>query len=351
MRSTRQKLAKPAAVMVVLGIWLALGERSAAAADWGPWERRAMFGGEVSATQFGIADFGVRKGPLSLQLFTDTLELRYGPELARGRYWVAARLEAFAAGLLISPWQDGAPDPSRALIAGYLGGEGGYIRYLPASLYLGVAGAARLYLFWARPPATSEPPGPTPLFTADVILGHYTDISHIWVRAGTDAELHVLAPHIAVEATVRPDWRLAPRVEVRAAWARNQDFLTRTRLGGLNPYVVPLAGAGWAEFWVESYIAVRAGPSLRLTLSQRTRQSLELTPVADVAGFDGSTAVGFALLAKWRYGRYFIEAAGGYAPFIKRQEGVVRVSGFVLAGTDWDVFRKPKPKAIAKPKR
>ena len=73
-----------------------------------------MFGGEVSATSFGIADLGLRKGPLSLQLYTDTLELRYAPDLARGRYWVAARVEAFAAGLLISPWRDGAPDPARA---------------------------------------------------------------------------------------------------------------------------------------------------------------------------------------------------------------------------------------------
>ncbi|HRI54024.1 MAG TPA: hypothetical protein PLW65_27985, partial [Pseudomonadota bacterium] len=33
--------------------------RSAAAKVWGPWERRALFGGEVSATSFGIADLGL----------------------------------------------------------------------------------------------------------------------------------------------------------------------------------------------------------------------------------------------------------------------------------------------------
>lgn len=320
----------------------------AAAKDAAPWERRAMFGGEVSATQFGIADFGLRKGALSLQLLTDTLEVRYAPELRRGRYWVAARLEAPAAGLLISPWRDGAPDPERALLAGYLGADGGYLRYLPAGLYAGVSGAARLYLFAALPQTTIAPPGPTPLFTADAILGHHTDISHIWLRAGADAELHLVAPHLAVEAVVRPDWPLAPRVEVRAAWALNQDFLTRTRLGGLNPYVVPLAGAGWAEFWVESYIAVRAGPSLRMRLPGRVGHSLELTPVADVAGFDGSTAAGFALLVRWRYGRYFIDAQGGYAPFIKRQEGVTRAAGLLLAGTDWDGFGKRKRKPRTK---
>src|SRR4051812_22609233 len=87
---------------------------SAQAAAWGPWEARGMVGGEASATAFGILDLGLRKGPLSLQLYTDPLELRYAPELAHGRYWLAARLETFAAGLMISPWSDGAPDPSRA---------------------------------------------------------------------------------------------------------------------------------------------------------------------------------------------------------------------------------------------
>ena len=43
-------------------------------------------------------------------------------------------------------------------------------------------------------------------------------------------------------------------------------------------------------------------------------------------------------------------AAAGYAPFIKRQEGVLRVAGFALFGADWDVFGKAKPKKV-KPKR
>ena len=328
------------AVLIGCGV-AALPARSVLAASWGPWESRAMFGGEVSATAFGIADLGLRKGPLSLQLYTDTLELRYAPELAHGRYWVAARVETFAAGLMLSPWSQGAPDPARAWNAGYVGGEGGYIRYLPSSLYAGVGGSARLYFFWAQPQTMVAPPGLTPLFTADAVIGHYTSISHIWLRAGADFELQVVAPHIAVEATIRPDWTLAPRVEVRAAWARNQDFLTRTRLGGMNPYVVPVAGAGWAEFWVESYIAVRVGPSLRLRLPG-PEHTLELTPVADVAGFDGSTATGFGLLAKWRRRRMFVEASGGYAPFIKRQEGVVRVAGFALVGWDWGALKKKK---------
>jgi hypothetical protein len=299
-----------------------------------------MLGAEVSATSFGIFDLGVRKGPLSIQLFTDTLEVRYAPELKHGRYFLAARVETFAAGLMISPWTDGAPDPGRAWNAAYGGVEGGYVRYLPASLYLGVYGSARLYLFWGRPETTVPPPGPTPLFTGDAVVGHYTSVSHVWVRAGADAELQNVAPHVVVEATLRPEGALAPRVEVRAAWAANQDYLTRTRLGGLNPYVVPLAGAAWAEFWVQSYMALRAGPSLRVRLPGRGPHSLELTPVADVVGFDGRTEVGFGLLTRWRYRRLFLEAAGGYAPWLKRQEGIARTAGFLLLGADWGRFWK-----------
>jgi hypothetical protein len=324
---------------------LTLGARGAAAAGWGPWEMRIAGGGELGATSFGIFDLGLRKGPLSIQLLTDTLDLRYAPELRQGRAFVGLRAETFAAGLLISPWTDGAPDPARALYAAYLGLDGGYVRYLPAGLYAGVQGSARLYLFFAQSQTTAAVPGPTPVFTLEGVLGHYTEVSHLWLRAGLDGELTVAMPHVAVEATVRPDWALAPRVEVRGAWARNQDFITRTRLGGLNPYVVPLAGAAWAEFWVESYLALRAGPSLKVRLPSRrgaeTRDhSLELAVVSDVAGFDGRTELGFGLLGRWRYGRYSLDAALGYAPWLHRQEGVWRVTGFLLFGTDWSPLRK-----------
>ncbi len=328
-------------VALLLGLWA----RAADAGSWGPWELRLAAGGEASATAFGIFDLGLRKGPLSLQLFTDTLDVRYAPELKHGRYYVALRVETFAAGLMLSPWTNGAPDPSRAWYSGYAGAEGGYVRYLPASLYVGIAGSARVYVFWARSDQTTvAPPGPTPLFSADAVLGHYTSISHIWVRAGADAELKTFAPHVAIEATVRPEGTFTVRAEVRAGWAMNQDYLTRTRLGGLNPYVVPLAGAGWAEFWVQNYIALRVGPSVRARLPGQAPHTLELAPIADVAGFDGSTAVGFGLLGKWRYRRYSVEGAGGYAPFIKRQDGVARVSAFVLFGLDWGAIGRQKAK-------
>src|SRR5437667_11804549 len=96
----------------------ALGQE--AAAEEPRWQMRAMFGGEAGATQFGIGDVGFRRGPLSLQLYTDTLEVRYAPEDAGGRWFVALRGETLAAGLMLSPWRQGAPDPGPALCSGYL---------------------------------------------------------------------------------------------------------------------------------------------------------------------------------------------------------------------------------------
>lgn len=312
--------------------------RAATAAGWGPWQGRAALGAEVSATSFAIFDLGLRKGPLSIELLTDTLDIHFSPSLRSGRAWVGVRVETFAAGLMISPWSAGAPDPSRAWNAGYGGLDGGWQRYLPANFYIGLQGAARLYLFWAREATTVPPPGLTPVFTAEAVLGHYTPESHVSIRAGTDAELDRVAPHFVAEAIVRPGWAIAPRIELRAGWAMNQDAILRTRLGGLNPYVVPLSGAAWAEFWVENYVALRAGPSLRTPLPGRASHSLEIALVSDVVGFDGRTAVGFGSLVTWRYRRLFANASLGWAPWIERQPGIARVAGFVLVGADWEGF-------------
>lgn len=315
---------------------------AAPAAAPAPWQIRFAAGGEVGATAFGIGDIGFRKGAFSIQLFTDTLDVRYAPESQRGRWFVGARIEALAAGLMLSPWRAGAPDLSQALLSGYGELDGGWVAYLPASFYIGAQAAARLYLFFPRPETTIAVPGPTPVFTTELVAGRYTSTSHIWIRAGLDAQPSVASPHIALEAVARPDTVWAPRLELRAAWARNQDRITRTRLGGMNPYVVPLGGAGWAEWWVESYVATRGGLSVRAPLPKG--HSLEGAILSDVAVFDGGFVQGFALQGRWRYGRYSAEASIGYAPWIQRQEGVSRVAFFALFGGDWADLRRRKPR-------
>lgn len=299
------------------------------------WQWRASGGGEVNASSHGVFDLGVQRGPLSIQLFTDTLDVRWAPESAGGRWWVAARGEALAAGLLISPWTDGAPDPSRALYAQYAGLEGGWIRYQRYGVYAGVTASARVYFFEARDEQTTIPvPGTTSLVTADMVLGRWSPELHVWARLGADVENTTVQPHVAVEAIWRPVAPVAPRLELRAGAAYGQDFLTRTRLGGLNPYVVPLAGAGWAEFWVENYVAAR----LALTWTGRYT---EVGAAMDAAAFDEQLATGFALLLRGHWRRFFAEAQLGWAPWLHRQPGVLPLSAWFLIGAEWGPFHRP----------
>ncbi len=296
------------------------------------WEWRASAGGEINASSHGVFDLGVRNGAFSAQLLTDTLDVRYAPERSDGKWWMALRVEALAAQLLISPWTDGAPDPTRALYAQYVGADGGWIRYQAHGIYAGLAASARVYFFERRDETTIAVPGPTSVVTADMILGRWSPELHAWARLGADVEGTAVQPHAALEVIWHPVAPIAPRLELRAGAAYRQDQLTRTRLGGLNPYVVPLAGAGWAEFWVENYVAGRLG----LTWTGRF---LEVGALVDAAAFDDQTAAGFALLARGRWRRYFAEAELGWAPWIKRQPDVLPLSGWILVGAEWGRFR------------
>ena len=112
----------------------------------------------------------------------------------------------------------------------------------------------------------------------------------------------------------RPLGKLQPfgnRIRV-AGVAEGTDDLTSTRLGGLNPYVVPLAGAFWGEFWVEDYAAARVGPRWQ---TERARLAL----LADLATFDGQQQAGVAVDTRLTFGdRAFVAAALGVAPGLER---------------------------------
>src|SRR5581483_8718099 len=135
----------------------------ARAADW-DW--RASGGAQLDSSSHGVFDLGVRSGPIAIQLFTDTLEVRFEPKSPAGRGWIAARGEFLAAGLFISPWVDGAPDRGHSR-QGYYGGlEGGYVRYL-GPLYAGAQVGERIYFLSASSDGTIPATGAISLLTAD----------------------------------------------------------------------------------------------------------------------------------------------------------------------------------------
>ncbi len=292
----------------------------------GDWEMAASVGAEVDRSPHGTFDLALRKDALTLGIYTDTLEVRYAPSFTRGRAWVAARAELAAAGLMITRWEDGQLTPDNNLFAFYEGVEGGGVLYLPAGLYVGAEAKARYWHFLATPSTTREVPGGRAVLSADALLGFYHPNVHVWLRGGTDWSQRWM-PHLHVELTTDLPWIARPHLEIRAGLADGVDEITATRLGGLNPYVIPLAGAAWAEFYVEDYVAVRAGV-------RAGPEDWFVGATWDVALYDGKRAVGFAAHARYeRFGRW-IETSLGWAPWLPRQ-GLVAAALWFRVGADF----------------
>jgi hypothetical protein len=155
--------------------------------------------------------------------------------------------------------------------------------------------------------------------------------AHVWGQLSL-RRATALSPAATVEASWRPTWVVAPRVELRAGLAEDADRVLRTRLGGLNPYVVPVAGAAWGEWWVEDYAAARLGAELHL---RPGAWAVDAGPLVDLARFDGDHAEGFGVGARVGRGRWYGEVVGGYAPWIARAEGFSRASVWFSLGADW----------------
>lgn len=292
---------------------------------------RFALGGEFSSDSHGIFDLGYRRGPWAIQLFTDTLELSY--EAAAGRFsgWGKLRGEAGIAGLMPFPWLNGAPAPELGHYASYVGGELGGMMALPYGLALGAVGGAYQYTFTATEVGTlGDWPASSPYVGGDVA----TTFSHrhLWARAraGLAYTVSGISPHadVVISATRRVWGDIDGLVLIHAGWAENTDRITRTRLGGLNPYSVPLAGAAWAEWWVEDYLATRVG--LNYTASRTL-----FTGFMDGAAFDGQEALGLGFRIKHVFGWGEAEATVGYAPYILRQEGISRVTGYIMLARPW----------------
>lgn len=286
-------------------------------------EWRVAAGAQIDSDSHGLVDVAAAGGPWSASLYTDTVQLRWAPEHVSGRHWVALQAEAAAAGLVISPWTNGAPDPSRALVGSTAGVEGGSLRYGPHGLYGGASLALTQWVFGRKSAATtSMPPSDRAIGVADALGGWWRPWTDGWLRAGLDGQLGQVEAHAHLTARLHPDWRVAPLVECRAGAATDVDEVTATRLGGLVPHVVPVAGAAWAEWWVEDYAAIRVGPRVNAG-------PWHFGAVADAARFDADHAEGFGLIAAYDRAPWSADAHVGWAPWIERAEGVSRGSVYV----------------------
>lgn len=279
------------------------------------WSLALSLGADISASPHGLLTVEARRQDLTLGLYTDTVQLRWDPELDRGRAWLAVRGEAAVAGMFPSQWVDGAP--VQGGFASYAGVEGGALRYLRGGLYVGGEAQAR---YWVL-----EDLDDRPVLLGDALFGYWSEELHAEVRAGTHYNGGEIAPHLQGQLKTRSAAVIGPRLEIRAGVADNQDDVLKTRIGGLNPYVVPLGGAGWAEWWAEDYVGTRAGMGWR-------NEQAELALLADLVAFDGRTATGLALDGGFHRQRWFVDAAVGWSPWIERADGVSRWTGWLVVG-------------------
>lgn len=304
----------------------------------------ANIGGDISQDGHGDVNLGLMKGPWSLQLQTDTLDVRWSPEGEHGRAWVGLRGAAFAAQMVITPWTGGAPDPARGFNGRYVGIDAGVLRYLPAGFYAGPMITARAYDFAAQPLTTAPVPDGRVVTTPELQVGWWHEHAQVLLVGGLDvaptfASPTALSPHLYVYARGEIPSTIISYTELRAGIADNQDFLVRTRLGGLNPYVVPLAGAAWAEFWVEDYAALRTGLLAPIGEHVRTGPLVDgvvMTEVYQGEAQDITAGLGWMNRVEVRKFRGQLDV--GWSPWLERQPGYGAWSVWLRLERGWGMF-------------
>jgi hypothetical protein len=286
-------------------LWIALAVAAATAP-----EVRFAAGGEAGPTSYGVVELGVRSGPWSAELLTDTVDLRWASSSDRGRSWIGLRGVAATAGFFLFPWEEGRPAPERAWQARSLTLDAGRLRYARGGWYGGGRVAASGWIF-AGTGGSYDPPAPTVVGTADALGGLWTDRWRGWGRLGLDVGDGAVAPHASFELLHHDDADAGLVLAIRAGVGYGQTDVTRTRLGGSSPYFVPLVGFAAAEHRVEDYAALRVGASFDAGVPA-------FSLYTDAAAFDGDVGAGFGARVAVEGERWFARAEGGVAPWVPR---------------------------------
>lgn len=116
-------------------------------------------------------------------------------------------------------------------------------------------------------------------------------------------------------AQVTPWFRA--QVEEQFGWGRGEDDLTRARIGGLNPYVVPVGGAPWAAFLSGRYVSGRASGHFRVFDEVEAGAFFDAVAMPDILR-DGDDrwggAIGAGAFVDARFGEWQGDLWVGYAP-------------------------------------
>ena len=237
------------------------------------------------------------------------------------------------------------------MMVAYVGADFGGYRYGPAGTYFGAAGWAREYVFDPYGDSAREL-----VANGDATVGIWRPEFAAALRAGAHVEAAPVAsmvqPHLQAEVAWHPDGVVSPVANAWAAVANGETAVTRTRVGGLTPYGVPMPGAAWAEWWVEDYAAARVGVAAGATGMDKPAATVRgrgtLTgeaawlgaPYGDVDA--PRLALGFSGGGTLTWRRTYLNTEVGYAPWIPRAPGVSRVSVYFRLGLDWGAISAPR---------
>jgi len=319
-----------------------------------PLSLRAALGGQLETQGHGILDAGVTGDRFALSLFTDTLDARTWHQGRRGKLELGARAAGFAAGLWITPWADGAPDLTRAHRVSYVGPDARAQLFLGRGWYGEASGWAQRHWFVPLEPATIEVADRSWVHGEATLGGWFADgTRQMRLGAGVDrtwsADGDLVSPFAQLTARWAPslDVRtVAPRFDLAARWADGADAVVATRVGGMTPYHVPLAGAAWAELWVEDLLAARGTLAAKVVdgddrlVLHGAVDAVAWTGTDDpLAPLDDGVGVGVEAGLRWTRQVVFADVRAGYAPALERQSGVWPVPVYLLVGVDQAAVR------------
>ena len=272
----------------------------------------------------------------AITILTDTLQLSRFWSINEHSTWFYIQGQGYQGHMTPYPWEDGAPALSKGFQTSYAGIEGGQLRTWKEQFYVGGEGIARYYWYRTDNENPLENRDNEFRLTFNTFAAWNTTAASVRLVLGEDivnTKQFELQPHLYCTATYRPDWTFAPWLELRAGWGDNQDNISKMRLGGLNPYVVPFAGAGWGEWWVEDYLVSRVGSITQIPIK---KLQMELGIHSDLGYFQNISAISFGQYTGVSYNDWKGIIHWGMAPWIERQDGVSFFSSYISIARGWD---------------
>lgn len=308
------------------------------------------------------------------ELNTDTLTLR-AEHTDDWSFGLQARGELFIAGLLSDYFVGGIHIPERAFQASYLEGKVDAKTNFGKHWVYGSTGVRQW--FFGRTDSTSDA-----LILPDNALAFEQRLNWTYWKIAADPSWHeahrvarkrirgfAMGAELGLDVrTDAPAWGAAedPRntpenliVTVRQwaafgfdftpiarlqlrQWAgvgQGEDDLTRTRLGGMNAYVVPIPGVPWAGFLSSRYVAGEFSQSFRLGTDIELGYTGNAALIEDpyrTGDFDQfGTLLGTSLFVDWRHKAWQFNAAIGASPDTGPLDVDLIIAAYLDVGTSF----------------